>query len=386
MLYPFVDEESTDLIKLVLIGNGMLTLVYGTRGELIKFASLIKELQRQKIDFLTVDTHQQDTGELVELLKLPKPDFKLKKSPRERWSKLSSRKIIPLKMLGPYSVSGAALSLMWGAKAANSLKKIFENTGGPIVYLGNTLTVGIAVRAAQTLKKKPTLIDYEAGLRTGENSLLDFGYKVGERAADLIFIRAPELESNLNGVKGRIVCIENPVAETVKLALSVKPSIEMPKGKYILANSVRVQNKNDLKELITAMESSPLPVIYSPNPSIRILLSKMNLQLDNVRIIESLNYIDYMHMMKNSSCIITDSNGVEEECAALGKPCIVTNNFLQYSNLSNYNVFVTGCNSNEILSKIEMVRRGKLKKKKLKNTDATKKAVKEIKKFLEDVK
>ena len=363
----------------------MLTLVYGTRGELIKFASLIKELQRQKINFLIVDTNQQDTSDVTELLKLPNPDFRLRKSPREKWSKLSSRKIVPLKILGPYSISGAAVSLVWGLKAINSLKKIFANTGGPIIYLGNTLTVGIAVRAAQALKKKLALIDYEAGLRTGENNLLDFGYEVGENAADLIFIRSPELEDNLNGVKGKIVCIGNPVVETVRLALSVKPSVEFPKGKYILANSVRVKNENDLKELITAMENSPLPVIYSPNPAIKMMLSKMNLQLENTKIIEKLNYVDYMHLMKGSSCVITDSNGVEEECAAFGKPCIVTNNFLQYGNLSNYNVFVTGCNSSKILSKIEIVKRGRLTKRKLKDVHATRKAVGEIKTFLKDV-
>ena len=363
----------------------MLTLVYGTRGELIKFASLIKEFRRQKINFLTVDTNQQDTRDIVELLKLPKPDFRLRKSPREKWSKLSSRKMVPLKMLGPYSISGAALSLMWGIKAVGSLKKIFTNTGGPIIYLGNTLTVGIAVRAAQGLKKIPALIDYEAGLRTGENNLLDFGYKIGENAADLIFIRSPELEDNMNGVKGKIVCIGNPVVETARLALSVKSSVELPKGKYILANSVRVRNENDLNELITAMENSPLPVIYSPNPAIKAMLSKMNMQLENIKIIEKLNYVDYIHLMKYSSCVITDSNGVEEECAALRKPCIVTNNFLQYGDLSNYNVFVTGCNSSEILSKIEIVKRGRLKKRKLKDVHATRKAVGEIKTFLKDV-
>lgn len=363
----------------------MLTLVYGTRGELIKFTSLIKELRRQKINFLTIDTNQQDTSDIVELLKLQKPDFKLRKSPREKWSKLSSRKIVQLKMLGPYSISGAAISLVWGLKAINSLKTIFANTGGPIIYLGNTLTVGITVRAAQALKKTPVLIDYEAGLRTGENNLLDFGYKVGESAADLIFIRSPELEHNLNDVKGKIVCIGNPVVETTKLALSIKSAVDLPKGKYVLANSVRVKNKNNLKELITAMENSPLPVIYSPNPAIKMMLSKMNLRLENTKIIEKLNYVDYIHLMKASSCVITDSNGVEEECAALGKPCIVTNNFLQYGNLSNYNVFVTGCNSSEILSKIGTVKHGKLKKRKLKDAHATKKVVEEIKIFLKNV-
>jgi len=356
----------------------MLTLVYGTRGELIKFASLIKELEKRKIDFVTVDTFQQDTKDLSEKLKLPQPNFRLKKSPREAWSKLSAKSLIKV---GPYGIGAYALAGAWSLKVLKQLKTVFEKTKGPIVYLGNTMTVSLAARAAKSVKPKPFVIDYEGGLRTGKDATLDYLYKVGENAADLIFVRSPEITQNLDGIKGEVVVIGNPATDLVKMALSLKPSFTVKEKKYVLANSVRIKKRKDLINLVEALENSPFPSIFIVNPMVKHMLNKMDINLVNTKVIEPVDYVSYIHLLKNSVCAITDSNGVEEECAVLGKPCIVINNFLQYKELSEYNIFVTGCNKQEIISKIWTVKDG-LKRKFLKASNATKKAVDVIENYL----
>lgn len=47
-------------------------------------------------------------------------------------------------------------------------------------------------------------------------------------------------------------------------------------------------------------------------------------QLDNVLLIEPQPYLEFIWLMKNSTLIITDSGGIQEEAPGLGKPVLVT--------------------------------------------------------------
>ncbi len=336
----------------------ILTLVYGTRGELIKFSSLIIELKRHNIDFSLVDTAQQDTTDITNALNLPNPDMKLPNSPRSMWTEISGIKKLNVRMLGPYGLTASVHALKWLVGIVHKLKKVFVKSGGPVMFVGNTMTVCAAVIAAKSCKLK--LISYEAGLRTRSNELLlDWPYKLGDKLSDILFVRAQSSREVLlsEDVSGEAYSIENPVVDIVKIAKNCIKSKYCDKS-YVLANTVRsLTTKTYFKNYVDALIECNRKVILAPNNAILQRLKHFGLlnimQNAGIKIIQPTNYVDYIKLLTSAALAITDSNGVEEECSVLGKHCVVTNNFIQYPELKENVAIVTGCDKRKMLEAIK---------------------------------
>ena len=60
-----------------------------------------------------------------------------------------------------------------------------------------------------------------------------------------------------------------------------------------------------------------------PNPAVRsVMLAELD-GLDNVALIEPLDYPHFVHLLRLADLVLTDSGGVQEEAPALGKPVLV---------------------------------------------------------------
>lgn len=59
------------------------------------------------------------------------------------------------------------------------------------------------------------------------------------------------------------------------------------------------------------------------NPAVREILLPPLEGIANVRVTEPLIYSDFVHAMRNSTLVLTDSGGVQEEAPAFGKPVLV---------------------------------------------------------------
>ena len=59
------------------------------------------------------------------------------------------------------------------------------------------------------------------------------------------------------------------------------------------------------------------------NPNVRKPVNEILGGLSNVHLIEPLDYLSFLYMMRQSYLIMTDSGGVQEEAPSLGKPVIV---------------------------------------------------------------
>ena len=59
------------------------------------------------------------------------------------------------------------------------------------------------------------------------------------------------------------------------------------------------------------------------NPVVRNVVNEILEDSDNVELIEPLDYEAFVHLMKASHLILTDSGGVQEEAPSLGKPVLV---------------------------------------------------------------
>ena len=78
-----------------------------------------------------------------------------------------------------------------------------------------------------------------------------------------------------------------------------------------------------LKEI--ALKNPEIDIVYPVhlNPNVQKPVKELLSNIDNVHLIEPLQYEQFIYMMDKSTFIITDSGGVQEEAPSLGKPVLV---------------------------------------------------------------
>ena len=59
------------------------------------------------------------------------------------------------------------------------------------------------------------------------------------------------------------------------------------------------------------------------NPNVRRVVSEMLAGFDNIVLIDPLDYVPFIHLMKSAYLVLTDSGGIQEEAPSLGKPVLV---------------------------------------------------------------
>jgi UDP-N-acetylglucosamine 2-epimerase (non-hydrolysing) len=62
------------------------------------------------------------------------------------------------------------------------------------------------------------------------------------------------------------------------------------------------------------------------NPNVRKVVNMTLTGLENVRLIDPLDYAPFVHLMKRAYLVLTDSGGIQEEAPSLGKPVLVMRN------------------------------------------------------------
>ena len=59
------------------------------------------------------------------------------------------------------------------------------------------------------------------------------------------------------------------------------------------------------------------------NPNVLEVVSKYLADIPNVRLLDPLDYLPLVQLMKRSHLVLTDSGGLQEEAPSLGKPVLV---------------------------------------------------------------
>ncbi|MNM34944.1 UDP-N-acetylglucosamine 2-epimerase [compost metagenome] len=75
----------------------------------------------------------------------------------------------------------------------------------------------------------------------------------------------------------------------------------------------------------TAQRFPEMEIVYPVhlNPNVREPVNRLLGGLDNVHLIEPLDYLPFVYLMKQAYLILTDSGGIQEEAPSLGKPVLV---------------------------------------------------------------
>ena len=74
-----------------------------------------------------------------------------------------------------------------------------------------------------------------------------------------------------------------------------------------------------------AQQHPEVDIVYPVhlNPNVREPVNRLLSGINNVHLIEPLDYLPFVHMMSRAHIILTDSGGIQEEAPSLGKPVLV---------------------------------------------------------------
>ncbi|BAN36778.1 UDP-N-Acetylglucosamine 2-epimerase [Sulfuricella denitrificans skB26] len=186
----------------------------------------------------------------------------------------------------------------------------------------------------------------EAGLRTFDKFQPypeESNRKIIDAVADLFFAHSDKAKQHLlnEGIpEGRIAVTGNTVIDAL-LDVSSRPysfagtpleTLPFSTKRIILVTAHRRESFGGpfesicrgLKEL--ALKYKDQIVLVYPvhrNPNVRQVVNSVLSGIENVLLIDPLDYLPLVHLMKKSYMVLTDSGGLQEEAPSLGKPVLV---------------------------------------------------------------
>jgi UDP-N-acetylglucosamine 2-epimerase (non-hydrolysing) len=208
-----------------------------------------------------------------------------------------------------------------------------------VICQGDTTTTFTAALASFYLKGRVAHV--EAGLRSGDK-LHPFPEEVNRRLtsviADYHFAPTAAARDNLlaEGVApGSVFVTGNTVIDALLIASQVpgpSPADDIPAdARLVLVTAHRRENwgapmediMRAVVDLADAVEDVRVVMSVHPNPRVRETVERILGGHPRIRVIESVDYVPFVKLMKRASIILTDSGGIQEEAPSLGVPVLV---------------------------------------------------------------
>ncbi len=295
-----------------------LFFVFGTRPELIKLFPVIKEFKNSdfEIKICLTGQHKEMAEPFLELFQI-KPDYNLNLM-KENQSLEHITKTVLIQ-----------------------LSEILEKEKPDyLIVQGDTTTAMASSLAAYY--KKIKIAHIEAGLRT-YNKLQPFPEEINRRiidvVSDLFFAPTKESKQNLlnEGIKKEKIIVTGNTIIDALLWIIEQPFLkktffdELPKNKRIVLVTCHRRESfgkplekifNAIKE-ISEFENSFIVFPVHLNPNVRKKVNSILSNKKNVLLTKPLDYKTFVHLMKKSFILLTDSGGLQEEAPFLNKPVLV---------------------------------------------------------------
>lgn len=185
------------------------------------------------------------------------------------------------------------------------------------------------------------LAHVEAGLRSFDRAMPEeINRIITDELSDLLFATEESAILNLKSATGKIhmvgnVMIDNLINSLKKIDRSkIVRSNKLVERKYIVFTAHRPSNVDTAEKLLELIEgmkeiinTAKMELVFPVHPRTESNLKKFGLyeemvSAQGIKIIEPLDYIDFMKLTKESAFVITDSGGIQEETAYLKIPTI----------------------------------------------------------------
>ena len=299
-----------------------IAVVFGTRPEAIKLAPVVRVLSKDsRFCALTIITaqHRQMLDQVLNVFHIS-PDYDLGVMTREQ----SLARIV--------------------SRCVDRLDKVFKEARPDAVLVqGDTSSTFVASLAA--FYNRIPVGHVEAGLRT-KDRWQPFPEEINRRLtsvlADWHFAPTELARRNLLREKissQSIFVTGNTVVDAFRLALqSSRPKLKIPKGfagkRIILVTAHRRENHGEpmksiclaLSELVDRFPDVAIVFPVHLNPEVRKVVFPFLAKHERIWLTDPLDYFQNVQLIRQSTLILTDSGGIQEEATILGRPVLILRN------------------------------------------------------------
>lgn len=322
----------------------MIAFIVGTTAELIKIAPVFHEIRalgaEPQIWFTT--QHKKHVPETLADLRLPEP---------HRWLAAPSRDAVE----SPRQVPGWGWHVarrVFGARAELSQELSSDGRPGLVVVHGDTFTTLYGAVIGRMLGARVAHV--EAGTRSG--SLLsplpeEANRRLAAHLVDLHFAPTAREVHNLRRRGGVVVNTEaNTVVDAIRMAVEhqVEPAPTERIGVVTLHRFELLQRTDRFTEVLTALErrSRELPLVYLAGGPERERIAQAGLEGlfdgERFRLRPKASYLEFLPLLAGAELVVTDSGGLQEECAYLGVPCAIHRERTERHQGLGENIVLTG--------------------------------------------
>ena len=345
-------------------------IVFGTRPEAIKMAPVVKEFQNDRINFNTkvcvTAQHREMLDQVLDIFEIvPDYDLNIMKAGQDL-NDISARVLVELRPV---------------------LKEFKPDV---VLVHGDTTTSSMAALAA--FYEQIPVGHVEAGLRT-HNIFSPWPEEMNRQITGRIssYHFAPTNLSKKNLLKENIkeeniVVTGNTVIDALHLALhKIKSNLVLQSNiskqlfnfgypnldnlnsgnkKLILITGHRRENFGEgfvqmceaIKEIALAHPDFDLVYPVHLNPNVQKPVNEILSDINNVFLIQPLEYLPFIYLMEKSYLLLTDSGGIQEEAPSLGKPVLVMRNTTERPEaIDAGTVLLVGTDKKKIIAKVKLL-------------------------------
>ena len=298
--------------------------VFGTRPEAIKMAPLIKELEKHEC-FQTVvcvtAQHREMLDQVLDFFQIsPDYDFNLMRSNQSLLSLLS--------------------------RILVELEAVIDKESPDLIFVQGDTTTVLAGALSAAYRQVP-VAHLEAGLRTGDKNS-PFPEEINRvltgHITTMHFVPTAKPAENLRleGISENVFIVGNTVVDALLLGLSriekiskkihqdCFPFLDLGQ-RIILVTGHRRESFGEpffriCRALRRLAQEFPLVQIVYPvhlNPNVQQVVQGELGAMENIYLIDPLNYRDMLWLMNQCYIVLTDSGGIQEEAPTIGKPLVV---------------------------------------------------------------
>lgn len=219
-------------------------------------------------------------------------------------------------------------------------KALMDEKPGLVIVVGDVnSTLACSVASA---KLHIPVAHVEAGLRSNDRAMPEeINRLVTDTLSDYLFTTEPSGNENLirEGKKdNQIFFTGNVMIDSLVYAM---PQIEqsailrqfpVQPGHYVLVTLHRpsnVDDENSLDRILSIFETvtKTTPILFPIHPRTRKNIERFGFQtrVDSMKdliLTDPIGYIDFLNLMKNAKCVLSDSGGLQEESTYLRIPCL----------------------------------------------------------------
>ncbi len=307
-------------------------IVFGTRPEAIKMTPLVKEFEKNSNYFemkvCVTAQHREMLDQVLELFNIkPHYDLNIMKDGQDLYDITS--------------------------KVLLGMRDVLNDFKPDVVLVHGDTTTTVSTTLASFYQKIP-VGHVEAGLRTGDiyspwpeeaNRLLTTQitkYHFAPTQANKVNLQKEHVNEQDIIVTGNTVIdslfmVRDKINTDDKLRFEIVDKIDKlgyrysEKKKLVLVTGHRRENFGEgflnicgaLKELAQKYQDVDFVYPVHLNPNVQKPVKEILAGIDNVYLIDPLEYLPFVYLLNKCHLMLTDSGGIQEEAPSLGKPVLV---------------------------------------------------------------